>query len=227
MTESFKLENPIALFPLPSAVFYPGTYLPLHVFELRYRKMVKDTLNNDSLIGMVLLQPGWEANYYGRPEVSPIGCVGRIAKSEQLPDGKFNILLEGLSRFRILEESDGKPYRLVEVEFLESTHDHSLKVDCAEAVRQLISRYEELIDVLPKKKEAAPRPRFPDCGTVGQVVDQIAYSLDWNPQRKQAFLEELDVRIRIMLISREIDLKAQILRLSTIQKQEKTDIWLN
>ena len=109
------------------------------------------------------------------------------------------------------------------MEFLESIHDHSLKADSAQAMRQLISRYEELIDVLPRKKGMEPRPSFINCETVGQAVDQIAYSLDWNLQRKQAFLEELDVQIRFMLIRGEIDLKAQIFRLSTVQKQKKTE----
>ena len=147
MEKIFKLESPVSLFPLPNTVFYPGTCLPLHIFEPRYRKMIEDALNNNSLIGMVLLSSGWEADYYGRPKVASVGCAGRITKHERLPDGKFNILLEGLSRFRIFGESDNKPYRVAEVEFLNSTHDHLLKADYAEAIRQLISDYEEMIKI--------------------------------------------------------------------------------
>ena len=178
-------------------------------------------------IGMVLLKPGWEADYYGRPDIASMGCAGRIKKFERLPDGKFNLILEGLSRFRILDEWDDKLYRLAKVNFLESTHDHPLNADYAEAVRQLISRYEEIIEIFLKKKEMGPRPQFQDCKTVGQAVDQIAHSLDWSPQRKQAFLEEVNVQDRLALVREEVDLKNRILRLSTVHKQNNTDIRWN
>ena len=90
--------------------------LPLHVFEPRYRQLVADALEGDRLIGMTLLCPGWEADYGGRPTVYPLGCAGRIEQCETLEDGRFNIVLKGLFRFRIVREEEGKPYRTALIE---------------------------------------------------------------------------------------------------------------
>ena len=76
----------IPLFPLPSTVFYPGTPLPLHIFEPRYRQMTADALEGERKIGMVLLKPDWEAAYFDRPEIFPMGCVGSIEKEIRYPE---------------------------------------------------------------------------------------------------------------------------------------------
>jgi Lon protease-like protein len=90
------LPPTIPIFPLPNAVLFPNVFMPLHVFEARYRAMVGDALQGDRIIGMVLLKPGYEADYEGRPEVYPIGCAGVITHSERLPDGRYNIVLRGI-----------------------------------------------------------------------------------------------------------------------------------
>jgi Lon protease-like protein len=92
--------------------------LPLHIFEPRYRKMVADTLITHRSIGMVLLKPGWEEGYEGRPPVYATGCSGAIAQHERLEDGRYNIVLRGQTRFRVIEEHEGEPYRLATVETL-------------------------------------------------------------------------------------------------------------
>ena len=100
------LPPTIPIFPLPNVVLFPNVFLPLHIFESRYREMVKDALASDRIIGMVLLQPGYEANYEGRPPVYPVGCAGVITHSEPLPDGRFNIVLHGSNRFRVMLSED-------------------------------------------------------------------------------------------------------------------------
>jgi Lon protease-like protein len=105
----------LPLFPLPNVVLFPHMSLPLHVFEPRYRKMAQDALATHRTIGMVLLRPGWEGDYEGRPPVFERGCAGRIVASEVLADGRSNIVLKGMTRFRILEEHAGEPYRLASV----------------------------------------------------------------------------------------------------------------
>ncbi len=92
---SDMLPPTIPIFPLPNVVLFPNVFLPLHIFEPRYRAMVADALAGDRIIGMVLLRPGYEASYDGRPPVYPIGCAGVITHSEPLPDGRFNIVLRG------------------------------------------------------------------------------------------------------------------------------------
>jgi Lon protease-like protein len=106
-----SLPPVIPLFPLPNVVFFPKMPMPLHVFEPRYRKMTEDSLEGDRIIGVVLLKPGWEPDYEGRPPVYPVGCAGRIEQNEKLPDGRYNLVLRGTSRFRIDFEHSGAPYR--------------------------------------------------------------------------------------------------------------------
>ena len=106
----------IPLFPLPNVVLFPRVSVPLHVFEPRYRKMVADALASHRTIGMVLLRPGWERDYEGRPPVFATGCAGTLARADALPDGRYDIVLDARDRFRILEEHAGEPYRLASVE---------------------------------------------------------------------------------------------------------------
>src|SRR5215470_17206415 len=105
------MSDLLPLFPLPNVVLFPNVFLPLHIFEPRYREMVADALTSDRLIGMVLLRPGWERDYEGRPPVYPIGCSGVVTHVDRLQDGRYNIVLRGLERFRILEEDHARSYR--------------------------------------------------------------------------------------------------------------------
>ena len=98
------LPTVLPIFPLPTAVLFPNVFLPLHIFEPRYRQMVADALAGDRMIGMVLLQPGYEAQYEDAPAVYDIGCAGLMTHSERLADGRYNIVLRGLHRFRIVGE---------------------------------------------------------------------------------------------------------------------------
>ena len=109
------LETAIPLFPLPNVILFPGAVLPLHIFEERYKTMTADALAGDRLIAMALLRPGWEKDYYGKPAIEPVVCVGRIARWERLEDGRYNFLLHGQTRARILGEKDSWPYRLARV----------------------------------------------------------------------------------------------------------------
>lgn len=100
----------ISIFPLPGALLFPGDSLPLHIFEPRYRALVSDALARDQLIGMI--QPRDESS---RPELYPVGCLGRIVEFEALEDGRYNILLSGLARFRVIRELEvSTPFRQIE-----------------------------------------------------------------------------------------------------------------
>src|SRR5919106_4107358 len=106
------LPSSIPIFPLPNVVLFPQVFLPLHIFEPRYREMIADALGGDRIIGMVLLRPGWEGDYDGRPPVYPIGCAGVITHAEPLPDGRYNTVLRGIEKFQIMGEDASKAYRL-------------------------------------------------------------------------------------------------------------------
>jgi len=104
----------ISIFPLTGVILFPGLQLPLHIFEPRYRALVKDALARDRRIGMIQPQRGGE----GAPLFS-VGCLGKIEEVEALDDGRFNLVLEGEARFRVIEELDvATPFRQVEADLL-------------------------------------------------------------------------------------------------------------
>ena len=108
---TFSIPARIPVFPLPNVVLFPKTYLPLHIFEPRYRTMISDAAMSGQCIGMALLKEGWESDYYGHPPMFSMGCVGRLVSVQPLADGRSNILLQGLERFEIERERYDKPYR--------------------------------------------------------------------------------------------------------------------
>lgn len=113
---SFPVPGIIPIFPLPNVVLFPKVHLPLHIFEPRYRQMVIDAVANDRLIGMALLRGDWEKNYYGNPDIYPVGCLGRIVNATPFPDGRFNIVLYGLREYDIQEHIlDQTSYRQAKV----------------------------------------------------------------------------------------------------------------
>jgi Lon protease-like protein len=107
------------LFPLPNLVLFPQVVQPLHIFEPRYRELMADSLAGDRLMALALLRPGWEEDYEQGPPIHPVVCLGRVLQEERLPDGRYNLLLHGLSRARVQEElQTGKLYRSARVELL-------------------------------------------------------------------------------------------------------------
>ena len=106
----------IPVFPLPEIVFFPGTVLPLHVFETRYRTMVMDALAADGTIAVALLQPGWEQRYAGNPEYFPVATAGRMEELQTTSDGRYYFKLAGSVRVRLGEVVRDSPYRLVRAE---------------------------------------------------------------------------------------------------------------
>jgi Lon protease-like protein len=181
----------LPLFPLPTVVLFPNVFLPLHIFEPRYREMVADALANDRLIGMVLLRPGWEAHYDGRPAVYPIGCSGVITHVERLADGRYNIVLRGIERFRVLSEDHDRSYRRGLVEWL---RDEPLKRDDHDAMHGLRSRLESLI--APSTERSGTDVRTASAMNDEDLVNALAQYLDLDPIEKQALLEQDGVRRR-------------------------------
>lgn len=110
---SFQPKQPVPVFPLPGMVLFPGVQLPLHVFELRYRTMVREALSGERLIALALLVPGWEADYHGSPEFHPLGTVARIDEVTWLPDDCYHLRLLGLARARLGRPVREFPYRAV------------------------------------------------------------------------------------------------------------------
>ena len=180
----------IPIFPLPNVVLFPNVFLPLHIFEPRYRTMVGDALEGDRIIGMVLLQPGHEADYQGRPPVFPIGCAGVITHAEPLDSGRFNIVLRGLERFRISGEDGGKAYRLAHVDPLPEV----VPEDHRPELRRHRHRLEALLAVAIER--AGSEPRFPPAVPDEDLVNALAQYVELEPLERQALLEREGVLAR-------------------------------
>src|SRR3954463_14008868 len=145
----------LPLFPLPNVVLFPNVFLPLHIFEPRYREMVADALASDRMIGMVLLRPGWDRDYEGRPPIYSVGCSGVLTHNERLPDGRYNLVLRGIERFRIVEEDHALSYRRAVVEPL-----RDLTLDAAD--RSVIANQRaKLESILGPTPSGSGDPRMP------------------------------------------------------------------
>src|SRR5262245_27645730 len=131
------------LFPLPNLVLYPHVMQPLHVFEERYREMVEDALAGDRLIAMAVLEPGWEADYDSRPPIAEYACLGKIVTHHRLSDGRYNLLLMGVGRVRIVQELEPRrSFRQAKVELQRET--------CAASPQQLEQLQRELLSAFQR-----------------------------------------------------------------------------
>ncbi len=179
------LPSFIPIFPLPNVVLFPDVPLPLHIFEPRYRAMVRDALAGSRLIGMVLLRDGWEAEYQGAPEVYRVGCAGKIVEATPLPDGKFNIVLAGLREFEIVTEQRERSYRQASVTWRAEQLDERLPADLRATLVHVIERYTGRFgddDMQQVLGDATLSDRT--------LVNFFAFWLDLTPVEKQCLLEE-------------------------------------
>lgn len=182
------LPSEIPLFPLPEVVLFPGVRRPLQIYEPRYRDMIADALKGNRIIGTVLLQPGFEANYEGRPPVYSIGCAGVIDDYELLPDGRYVILLRGLTTFRIAGEDQRKPYRLARVEEIPEL----LKDDERGPLSTARSKLADLLNkTLPVDVEP-PDPKLEDV----EFINITAQALAMSEADRQSLLERNSVLAR-------------------------------
>jgi Lon protease-like protein len=185
----------VPLFPLPGVVLFPRAVLPLHIFEDRYRAMTRDAVVGDRVIAMALLRPGWEKSYYGRPAIEPVVCAGRILSHERLPDGKYNFLLQGLARCRIVEElTSDEPYRTARLEAIAETP--ALEIDLDECRRQMT----EVFDESPLRRRGTGkqfRQMVRSVLPTADVADLAAFTFLEDVALKQSLLGEADVRRRV------------------------------
>ncbi len=178
------LPRVIPLFPLPNAVLFPGVPLPLHIFEPRYREMVRDTARReDRVIGMVLLRGDWRKEYHGNPEVFSLGCAGRMVNVEALADGRYNILLHGLREFVIDSELRRHQYREATVTWRPAASGG--------LAPRLRARIQELMRHFLGSSESGLGRKLLDDPSVSDelLVNYLCYALEFSPLEKQALLE--------------------------------------
>jgi Lon protease-like protein len=192
------------LFPLPNLVLFPGAVQPLHIFEPRYREMTTDALAGDGRIALVLPNSGWEPDIAAAPAIHSVACVGKIIADQRLADGRFNILLRGQARIRIVEEVPlGKLYRMARTVTLDN-------VECADAAEEAAGR--KLLRILATewfKSQAELRDQFLQVldgnRTLGDLIDLFAFALPFDADCKQSILEELDVSRRLRRLLDEVN----------------------
>jgi Lon protease-like protein len=184
--ESDRRKEVVPLFPLPDLILFPGVLLPLHVFEPRYRQMIEDLLdgNGNLVMGTVLEeQPDPTTK---NPDVEPVAGMGQVENYQQMPDGRFLILLRGLSRVRIEEVPSDRLYRKVAVNPVEETEPESSEEETAlrEALMKAIdSRSEHDLEL-------------PDGLPVGQLADLLLILLKLPPKTLYRHYRNLDVGAR-------------------------------
>lgn len=192
----------VRIFPLPSSVLIPGGSLPLHVFEPRYRQLVADVLRTDRVVGIPLLHPGWEADYDRRPDLFTIMGVGIVRAADRLPDGRYNILVQGVLRARILEELPSElPYRIVRAEPLEDRLEpggEARRLGQGQVLRQLAV---ELATALPDHAGPAFARACLREQDLGRLADLAASSVLIETRERQEFLEEGRVEERLRIAS--------------------------
>ena len=203
----------LPLFPLPEVVLLPGTLLPLHVFEPRYRAMVTDALSGDRTIGMTLLSPGSDPAAPA-PPIHRIGTAGEIVEEEKLPDGRFHVLLEARFRFRVIDEEPPDPYRIARVEELPT----ALFREPREEERHVASAVDLFTDV-SRALELPPLPR--ESLSAERLASELALRLRYAPAELQSLLETDSLPSRFeALRARMLEWKSRLLFLGPFRPKD-------
>jgi len=196
-TAAFDLAalSSLPIFPLPNCVLLPGGLLPLHVFEARYRELTRDCLAGHQLMAIARLRPGYEDTYYGCPPVYERCGLGKIICSEELPDGRFALLLRGVARVEIARElPTARMYRTVEANLLsDDAYDDGDLRDHHHKLIHLCDRLAEVLD----QGGAQLRDLARSFESPGACADAIAAALIMDADARQELLEACDPKFRL------------------------------
>jgi Lon protease-like protein len=182
----------VAVFPLPQVVLFPGALVPLHIFEPRYRAMVRDVVASTRRICIAQIPEDHDIDAHGQPEIAQVAGVGEIVKCDALADGRFNILVEGKARAHLTELPFRRPYRRADLKILEPT---GVVPDPA-LLRALVATASKLAGLVRK---CHPGFQFclPKSSDPGALADACAHYLVLDGSERQKLLEMLDVDQRV------------------------------
>lgn len=190
----------LPVFPLPRVVFFPGTALPLHLFEPRYRQMAEDCLERGpKAMAVTLLAPGWEDDYEGDPPIHEIAGAGRIVGHQLRPDGTHDIILHGLHRVRLEEIHDADvPYRVARAIPIEDvgTASSSDMLAMMAVAMSVATRVRERQSDFSLQVSAELPP--------GRAADVVADQLVVTPENRQRILQAIDVKERVALVTEAV-----------------------
>lgn len=198
-----QLER-VAMFPLPNVVLLPGSLLPLHIFEPRYRDMIRDVLDGSGLLAMARLKAASDTDVEGPPPVYSTVGVGRVIDSQELPDGRYHILVRGLIRAIVVEEHPLEhPYREVRAKHL-SDQASELPGILAATQQKLISLCDQLSLAIDEGGSDF-RQLARSMTTPGTCADMISSVLLSDPDNRQELLETRDPLQRLECIIKHVD----------------------
>jgi Lon protease-like protein len=200
-TIHIDFSRPVPLFPLRGVVLMPHATVPLHIFEPRYRAMTAQALDTAGLIAMASVTPDQVQSLAGNPPLRSVVCVGYIVRHERLPDGRYNLLLHGLVRARILEEheSDADGFRLATLSPFDTVEE--MEIDLEEVRHRLDAL---LYD--PQMRELAAISRvhrwLSDELPTRAVIDLVAMTVMGDDEQRYAMLAEPDTLGRAARLER-------------------------
>lgn len=196
----------LPIFPLPRVVLFPRTRIPLHIFEPRYRKMVADCLNKDRRLGIVQLRHGGRRDSTDEsPPIFRVLTIGRIVFERKLEDGKYDILVEGHERARILSEVLHQPYRIAKQQSLQEYIDPNSPRELQHASSEMLQLLRELGEKYPRARKTL-KSILSAYTHPGIIADLIAYQFVSQPYDQQCILEELNVIRRVQLVTVQLNM---------------------
>ncbi len=216
--------RPMPLFPLSTASLMPHGILPLHVFEPRYRQMVSDALDGPGQIAMAVFEGGpkgpWTKEYHGRPPIRPIVCVGQIIQHHALPEGRYNIALQGVCRAKILAETPAEEGRLYRTAYLEPVGVDSIDEDVLSGYR------EDLADML----EHEPLSALKDASAIAAhlredrvptsvLLEIIMLQFPVDSEARYSLLAAEDAADRAKIVRKELGSLGKMLKQAEPQRQ--------
>jgi Lon protease-like protein len=189
------------VFPLPNMVMFPHVMQALHIYEPRYRAMLEEAIEDDRLIAMGLLAPGWEQQYEGRPPLRSTACLCRVATHQRTDEGTYNVLLLGVRRLRLMKElPPDKLFRVIESEIIEDFEPDDAPAGTAAALQQrLLAAFKAAMPKIPAAYEQLDQLLGSQI-TLGMLSDIVAYTIDLDLEWKLRLLAENDVFRRTQIL---------------------------
>lgn len=204
-----KFSGRARLFPLPNLVLFPHVVQPLHVFERRYVDLFQDAIEGDRLIAMSLLQPGWEIDYEGRPPIEPVACLGRVLTWQAQEGSRYNLLLLGLRRVRIVRElPPERTFRSADVEVVSDHYPGGGASGRPALQRKLVGAFRNMLPSIKDSAELFNQISVNNM-SLGTLTDVIAYALDLDNRDKQRLLCEADVDERARMVLAHLNASAR------------------
>lgn len=184
----------LPLFPLPQAVLFPGAMLPLHVFEPRYRAMVREVLDTHRCLAVVLITDARAVDSHGHPRIASVAGAGQIVDAAELPGGRFNIVVQGRARVRLVELPYVPPFRRARATLLGDATGEAE----GSALAALVSSATAFAAVI-RERDPSFEFKLPKEASASQVADLCAHHLVLDARERQNILETLDLGERLRM----------------------------